>query len=224
MQRQTLPGLGGIYLLGNEAFALHDDFMKRMCPFRHTYGGVVQKSSVETGSLAIRLANMKDVERVAALQQQSITHLQKAYLTPDQIEASRLSMGLDTQLIEDQTYFCVIAADDLIVGCGGWSFRATLYGNNDSADRSARRLDPATERARIRAMYTHPDHTKKGIGRMILEASETAAREAGFKALEMAATEAGRPFYLRCGYEVENAFFNEKGAVPVPLYTMVKTF
>ncbi|MEL6686924.1 MAG: GNAT family N-acetyltransferase [Pseudomonadota bacterium] len=171
----------------------------------------------------IRLATLQDVETIIDLQQQAISILQKGYLDPDQIEASRLSMGLDTQLIEDRTYFCVIEGDT-IIGCGGWSFRETLYGNNDSQGRNARLLDPKTERARIRAMYTHPDHTKKGVGRMILEASEAAAKKAGFKSLEMAATEAGRPFYLKCGYTVEKSFFDEKGRVPVPLYTMVKTF
>ena len=173
--------------------------------------------------ISIRLATDEDVEAISQLQQQAITILQQGYLEPEQIEASRLSMGLDTQLIEDQTYFCVIE-DEEIIGCGGWSYRETLYGNNDSSGRNARLLDPAVERARIRAMYTHPDHTKKGVGRLILDASEAAAKEAGFKALEMAATEAGRPFYLKCGYSIEKAFFDEKGSVAVPLYTMVKTF
>ena len=210
--------------MGNEVLLPDDNFMKRLCPFRHIREGVVEKCSTDAHELSVRLANLRDVEEIGELQQLAISVLQKGYLTPEQIEASRLSMGLDTQLIEDQTYFCVIEGGNRIVGCGGWSFRETLYGNNDSADRSARRLDPATERARIRAMYTHPDHTKKGIGRLILQASETAATQAGFKALEMAATEAGKPFYTRCGYTVEKAFFNEKGDVPVPLYTMVKTF
>ena len=71
-------------------------------------------------------------------------------------------------------------------------------------------------------MYTHPDHVKRGIGRMVLDAGEDAARAAGFKALEMAATMAGKPFYLRCGYVVESEWFDTNGAVPVPLATMVK--
>ena len=98
--------------------------------------------------ISIRLATDEDVEAISQLQQQAITILQQGYLEPEQIEASRLSMGLDTQLIEDRTYFCVIEGEK-IIGCGGWSFRETLYGNNDSSERNARLLDPETERARI---------------------------------------------------------------------------
>ncbi len=152
----------------------------------------------------------------------AIGTLQSDFLTPEQVEASAAGMGLDTQLIDDGTYFTVRDGADL-VGCSGWSARATLYGGNHSAGRDARLLDPATERARIRAMYTHPDHVRRGIGRMILTAAEDAARAAGFTALEMAATMAGKPFYLRSGYTVECEWFDTNGAVPVPLATMVKS-
>jgi GNAT superfamily N-acetyltransferase len=172
--------------------------------------------------LALRLATHSDCDPIRALMALAIRELQKGYLTPDQIEASSMSMGLDTQLIEDGTYFSIWEGETL-VGCGGWSFRATLYGGNHSAGRSTRLLDPATERARIRAMYTHPDHARRGIGKMIIDAAEAAAREQGFTALEMAATMAGKPFYVRCGYAIESEWFDENGAVPVPLATMVKS-
>lgn len=171
--------------------------------------------------LTLRLATDSDVPAIKALMHRSIQELQVGYLSPDQIEASFAGMGLDTQLITDQTYFCVMDGGEL-VGCGGWSRRATLYGGNHSAGRDARMLDPQTERARIRAMYTHPDHAKRGIGRMILAAGEQAAKAEGFKALEMAATLAGEPFYKRCGYSVESEWTDDNGAVPVPLKTMVK--
>lgn len=170
----------------------------------------------------IAAANLGDISIITDLQTLAIYELQKGYLDDAQIKASQASMGLDTQLIADGTYFCVFDGKTL-VGCGGWSYRATLYGGNHSAGRSARELDPKTDRARIRAMYTHPDHVRRGIGRLILDTSETAAKAWGFSDLEMAATEAGRPFYERCGYMVENKFFDESGAVPVPLYTMIKS-
>lgn len=172
--------------------------------------------------LTIRLADTDDIPAIAALMDLAINQLQRDYLTPEQVEASKAGMGLDRQLIADQSYFCVVAGDQ-IVGCGGWSRRATLYGGNHSGQRSDRLLDPGSERARIRAMYTHPEHVRKGVGRMIIAASEAAARAAGFTALEMAATMAGKDFYLKCGYVIESEWFDTQGAVPVPLATMVKT-
>lgn len=173
--------------------------------------------------LVLSLAHKNDIPAIKALMLRSIRDLQKAYLTQAQVEASFAGMGLDTQLIEDQTYF-VVKDGDILVGCGGWSRRATLHGGDHSANRDSRLLDPVTERARIRAMYTHAEHTKRGIGRMVIQASEAAARAEGFKALEMAATKAGEPFYLRCGYHVEREWDDIHGAVPVPLLTMVKVF
>ena len=172
--------------------------------------------------LTIRLARSDDEPAIAALMTLAIEQLQQGYLTSEQIEASKAGMGLDRQLIEDGTYFCV-EDDGELAGCGGWSRRATLYGGSHSAGRDARLLDPATERARIRAMYTHPAHVRKGVGRLIIDTAEKAARADGFRAIEMAATMAGKPFYLRCGYVVEAEWEDTNGEVPVPLATMAKT-
>lgn len=172
--------------------------------------------------MMVNFAKNKDFIEVKALMSLAIETLQKGYLTPKQVLASHASMGLDTQLIQDGTYFCV-RESGRIIGCGGWSFRSTLYGGNHSKGRNSARLDPATDRARIRAMYTHPDYTRQGIGRLILETSEQAAEAAGFKALEMAATLSGEPFYARCGYVVESRWLDTGGTVAVPLLTMVKS-
>lgn len=171
--------------------------------------------------LTIRTATEADIPAIAALMALAIETLQQGFLTPAQIEASKVGMGLDRQLIEDGTYFCV-EEGAVLVGCGGWSRRATLYGGNHSAGRDPRLLDPATERARIRAMYTHPDHVRKGIGRLILDTAERAAAAEGFHAIEMAATMAGKPLYLACGYHVESEWEDTNGAVPFPLATMAK--
>lgn len=171
--------------------------------------------------IGIRLATPADSAEIADLMERAIAELQKGFLTPEQIAASRAGMGLDQQLIEDGTYFCV-EEHGALIGCGGWSRRATLYGGSHSAGRDPRLLDPAVERARIRAMYTHPAHTRKGVGRLILETAEAAARKEGFGALEMAATMSGKPLYLACGYMVESEWLDENGAVPFPLATMWK--
>ena len=171
--------------------------------------------------LTIRLARHADEGAIAELMALAIEKLQSGYLEPDQIEASKGGMGLDAMLIADGTYF-VVEEDGALAGCGGWSRRATIYGGNHTAGRDPRLLDPKTERARIRAMYTHPDHVRKGVGRLILDRSEAAARAEGFTALEMAATMAGKPFYLRCGYIVESEWEDTNGPVPFPLATMTK--
>ncbi|MBU0773764.1 MAG: GNAT family N-acetyltransferase, partial [Alphaproteobacteria bacterium] len=109
-----------------------------------------------TGTLTHRLATLADEAALAALMRRAIDELQRPFLTPDQVQASHAFMGLDSRLIADGTYF-VVEEGDAIAGCGGWSRRATAYGGNHSAGRDDRLLDPATEAARVRAMYTHPD-------------------------------------------------------------------
>ena len=100
---------------------------------------------------------------------------------------------------------------------------ATAYGGDHTAGRDDRMLDPATEAAKVRAMYTHPDHTRKGVGRLILEACEAAARAAGFSRVEMAATMGGAPLYRACGYhEIEPFEAETSTGYRVPLIRMGK--
>lgn len=171
-----------------------------------------------------RIATDADIPAIAVLMDRAITALQRPYLSVAEIAASRLSMGLDTQLIADRSYFVVETAG-VLVGCGGWSRRATLYGgDHNPALRDARLLDPATEPARIRAMYTDPDHTRRGIGRLVLRLCETAARDAGFGRVELMATLAGEPLYLACGYRPFERVLklSDKGP-PVPGVRMGKS-
>lgn len=137
-----------------------------------------------------------------------------------ELAASREFMGLDSQLIDDRTYF-VIEEGVAIVGCGGWSRRATLFGGDHSAGRDAALVDPAREPARLRAMYTAPEHARRGVGRRIIDLCEADARAEGFTAIELAATRAGVPLYERAGFEVVERFerVGSNGAI-VPLARM----
>ncbi len=171
--------------------------------------------------LTARLARGEDRPALLALMDAAIGQLQHGFLTEEQIVSSRAIMGLDTQLIEDATYY-VIEAEGVIVGCGGWSRRATLYGGDHSPGRDAARLDPAVDAARVRAMYTHPSATRRGVGRMILGLCEGAARAEGFRRAELAATLAGVPLYTACGYEPIERIEDARGGVPVPLVRMGK--
>lgn len=172
--------------------------------------------------LTSRLATLDDLPALKALMALAIGELQRGFLTPAEIEASRAVMGLDTQLVRDGTYF-VIESDGQLAGCGGWSRRATLYGGDHSAGlREPRLLDPATEAARVRAMYTHPDFVRRGVGAKIIACAEDAARAEGFTRTELMATLAGEPLYRRCGYEEIERVTAEVGEVRVPLIRMGK--
>jgi GNAT superfamily N-acetyltransferase len=111
----------------------------------------------------------------------------------------RFVSQVDPLLLEDGTYFVLEAGDEL-VGCGGWSRRDKLYtGGGDAGDE--RLLDPATEPARVRAMFVRGDWTRRGLGRRILDACEAAAKQEGFRTLVLSATMSGLPLYLAYGFE-----------------------
>jgi len=174
------------------------------------------------GDLTLRLALEADLPALHALMNASIGELQAPFLTPDQVAASFSIMGLDSQLVADRTYF-VVETSERTAGCGGWSRRATLFGGDHSAGRDAALLDPAVDAARVRAMYTHPHFTRRGIGRMILDACEAAAAAEGFTACELAATLAGEPLYKACGYrQIERFNAETPQGVVVPLVRMGK--
>lgn len=172
-------------------------------------------------TLTHRLASRGDLDALRALMQAAIGELQKPFLDLQQIDASRAIMGLDTQLVDDATYFVVESAGE-IAGCGGWSRRATLYGGDQTLGRSAALLDPSRDAARLRAMYTHPNHARKGVGRLIISLCEQAARAEGFTRMELAATLAGEPLYRACGFTPTERFVDDRGGVGVPLVRMHK--
>ena len=174
-----------------------------------------------------RLAVEPDVPLLHAVMNRSIASLQSEFLDPAQVAASYKVMGLDSQLVRDGTYFVV--EEDLgrmtrIAGCGGWSYRATLYGGDASiVDREPGRLDPARDAAKVRAMYTDPDFVRRGVGRLIIRLCEDAARTAGFQRVELMATAAGVSLYRACGYVPLDAGEEaDVGGVRVPLLRMGK--
>jgi GNAT superfamily N-acetyltransferase len=171
--------------------------------------------------VAIRQATLADVPHLVPIMQAAIDELQRGFLDGDQIRSSHAIMGLDTRLVEDGTYYVATLGGEL-AGCGGWSRRATLYGADHSAGRSSRLLDPRTEPARIRAMYTHPRHARKGVGRAIIETCERAARDEGFKRMELMGTLAGEPLYARAGFTPVERLTDASGGAAVPLVRMAK--
>jgi GNAT superfamily N-acetyltransferase len=172
-------------------------------------------------ALTHRLASAADLPALRGLMDLAIGELQRGFLTEEQIASSRAIMGLDTQLVEDGTYF-VVEDEGRLAGCGGWSRRATLYGGNQTPGRDARLLDPAEEPARVRAMYTHPAFARRGVGRLVLRLCEQAAADEGFTRLELMATLSGLPLYRAYGFEAVEELTDERGGAPVPLVRMAK--
>jgi GNAT superfamily N-acetyltransferase len=177
----------------------------------------------------LRLAEGRDVPMLRELIEASVRGLQAGDYSPAQLErALRSVYGVDTQLIADGTYFAAEETEDsgaaLLVGCGGWSKRKTLYGGDQFAAREDSLLDPATDAAKIRAFFVHPAWARRGIGGMILEACEKAAVAAGFRRLEMGATLTGVPFYRTKGYvELDGTEVPLGDGLTLPIVRMGKT-
>ena len=169
-----------------------------------------------------RLATLEDVPGLTAVMDAAISELQRGFLEDEQIEASRAVMGIDTQLIEDGTYFVIEAPDGDIAGCGGWSRRATMYGNDHSSGRDARLLEPGLDAARVRAMYTNPKYARRGVGRLVLSLCEAAAAVEGFRRLELVGTLSGEPLYTAYGFTPIERIEVSVSDVSVPAVRMEK--
>ena len=161
--------------------------------------------------LSIRLATAEDVPALKDLIPVSARALSRGFYTDAETEgAIRHVFGPDSRLIADGTYF-IAEEDGVIAGCGGWSRRRTLYGGDQTKSGEEPLLDPAREPAKVRAFFVHPDFARRGVGSRILEACLSAARSAGFRRVELAATLPGVPFYAARGF-VER----ERLSAPMP--------
>lgn len=150
----------------------------------------------------IRLATRDDVAAIEEVMRRSLDVIGRTAYDEEQVaSATRHTARVDVQMIDDGTYFVAVIGDG-IIGCGGWSRRAKLF--RGSADQEAhaqlRLLDPATEAARVRAMFVDPEFARRGIGRRILETAERAARAEGFTKTVLLAMLSGEAMYLACGY------------------------
>lgn len=157
---------------------------------------------MEQMSYSIRKATLADQPALEKLIEESVRGLSRMDYDEAQIELSiKTVFGVDTELINDETYFVALAETGEIAGCGGWSKRKTLYGASVySQSRDSELLDPETDSAKIRAFFIHPRFARKGIGTMILDACEREAKRRGFKSAEMMATLPGVKLYAARGY------------------------
>ncbi len=184
--------------------------------------------------LLYRLAMPADIPHLGPLIEASIRGLQADDYSPSQIEQSIGTwLGLDTQLITDQTYFAVEVREGAnpdrvptignLAACGGWSRRKTPYGSDHRPNRDDSLLDPRTDAAKIRAFFVHPAWARRGIGSRILKLCEQAAQAEGFTRFEMGATLTGIPLYRRHGYaEQERVELPLANGGTLPIVRMTK--
>ena len=175
-------------------------------------------------TFSLRPARLEDVAELESLIAVSARTLLAPWYSPAQIDAAVGSVfAVDTQLIDDGTYF-VAAQGPIIVGCGGWSRRMTLFGaDRGHTSEAESALDPALDPARIRAFFVRPECARRGIGAALMRHSERAAGDAGFKTMELVATLAGEPLYAASGFAaIEHFEIPLGGALSMPVVRMSK--
>jgi GNAT superfamily N-acetyltransferase len=171
--------------------------------------------------MELRTAARSDIPALEELIELSGRALSIGYYSPEQADAiTRHVFGVDTQLIDDQTYFVIEHGKD-IVACGGWSKRRSLFGGDQIKTGPDPLLDPAAEPARIRAFFVHPSMARRGLGRQLMAACVAASKQAGFSSLELVATMPGEPLYLASGFVVLERFdLDLPGGTQVPVSRM----
>lgn len=162
--------------------------------------------SLSADQFALRLARESDIPTLEALIELSVNESLSRYYTPAQLKVALGPVfGVDRQLIRDGTYF-VIEAHGIVLACGGWSKRRAVYGGDREREGEDLELDPRQDPARVRAFFVQPQWERHGLGRRLLEASESAIRAHGFDRVELAATLAGEGLYAKFGYTVTERY------------------
>lgn len=185
--------------------------------------------AVMASEIRIRPAVHAEVPALNELIELSVRRLQASDYTPQQIEgALQTVFGVDTQLVSDGTYLVAgmrsPEGESVIVGCGGWSKRKTLYGGDNWSARKDDLLDPRVDAAKIRAFFIHPDWARRGVGSLLLQACEEAAQAAGFTRFEMGATLTGAKLFGVKGYvPVEHLTVPLVNGASLPVIHMRKT-
>jgi GNAT superfamily N-acetyltransferase len=193
-------------------------------------------------TIRTRLATAEDVPLLRTLIDDSVRRLQANDYSQEQLEAAlRTVFGVDSQLIADGTYLVAeatsspksedprfedprVEAKPVIAGCGGWSKRRTLYGGDRWRERQDDLLDPKTDAAKVRAFFIHPDWARCGVGSIILNDCENAARAAGFTRFEMGATLTGEKFFRQRGYVAQTRIeLPLENGITLPIVHMVKS-
>lgn len=172
-------------------------------------------------SFVVRAARRDDIPAIERLIERSVRELSAGWYTPEQIESAlRFMFGVDSQLVDDGTYY-VVLAEGALVAAGGWSQRRTLFGGDRWKHEADEMLDPAREPARIRAFFADPAWSRRGLGRLLFDTSLRDALSARFRRMELMATLPGEPLYRALGFDPrERIELDLPDGVRVPLVRM----
>lgn len=161
----------------------------------------------------LRLAQLNDVDEISQLIQLSARKLGAKYYDDNTIEIALTgAFGVDTQLIKDHTYY-IITQNQTMIACGGWSFRQTLFGSDDTKIRNPKKLDPKIDAAKIRAFFIHPKFARQGLGNILLDECESQALNYGFSKCQLMSTLSGIDFYKKNGYQGDEYIYYEMDKV-----------
>lgn len=151
-------------------------------------------------NLNIRVAKITDMEKIEQIMKLSMKSLGQGHYSDEQIRSSCKYVCVpDKQIIEDGTYY-VVEDENGMIGCGGWSYRDTLYAGPQTQLQPDKKLNPEKDLARVRAMFVLPSVSGKGVGSLILRTSEQEAQKYGFKKAALGATQSGLAFYKAKGW------------------------
>jgi N-acetylglutamate synthase-like GNAT family acetyltransferase len=148
----------------------------------------------------VRKADVDDIATVTELLQASYPILMKsAYDSAMLVPALELMTRGNPKLLSSGTYYVAESEDGRVIGCGGWT-----------------REHPGGETAvegvgHIRHFGTHPDWTRKGIGRAIFRRCEEGARASGIREFECYSSINAECFYSALGFERIGVFDIQMG-------------
>ena len=154
-----------------------------------------------------RKAEITDINNLEKLIEMSAKSINSTYYSEKEIDtALGNAWTVDHQLIADNTYWIVENMDGTVIGCGGWSKRKLLFGKSTEPNILENELIPGIDSARIRAFFVHPNYTRMGIGKKLIEKCENEASSMGFDSMELVATLSGEKLYSSKGYNHIKAF------------------
>src|SRR5262245_48821948 len=141
----------------------------------------------------VRAVSPEDAEAVSALLQASYPSLMAFGYEPILFaRALPLLTKANPALLSSGTWYLVEAldADEKLVGCGGWA--------RQRPDAPNEPVDPML--GHIRHFATHPNWTRRGIGRAVFNRCVADARAAGVRIFECYSSLGAEGFYRALGF------------------------